>query len=248
MSIQLEDVGVKVEGVWLPKGEQHMLDWMTIGKRAARIGPEKKITYQWWKQEAAMRIFSEFRPRWTDSIFVDVGGHCGFWSMWWGQKMNGIVAYEPIHVLRQLYQENVTGNGVDWNLVTLLPMALSDTPGELDMKYNPSNTGATRMYADKDERRFEPIKVQVETLDRTLPDALQGRKMGVLKIDCEGFEEKVIRGGSKMIREHKPLIVVEQKFERKHFDFEKDGAVRALQKMGYSVEKEISGDHIMVPR
>lgn len=246
--MDLADIAVKVEGVWLPKGEQHMLEWMTVGKGARRVGPEKKITYQWGKQEAAMAAFDSLVPGWRDGIFVDVGGHCGFWSMWWGQLTKGIVAYEPIQILRRIYEANVRENGVDWNLVTLLPFALSNEPGQLDMKYNPSNTGATRMLSDKDKTRFSPVKAQVETIDRTLEDALQGHRMSVLKIDCEGFEEKVVEGGAEAILKHKPCIICEQKFERKHFDFEKDGAVKALERMGYRTVKEISGDHIMVPK
>ena len=244
----LTDIATMVEGVWLPKGEQHMLEWMTVGKGAVRLGPKNKITYQWKKQEAAMTAFDTLKPEWHDGIFVDVGGHCGFWSMWWGLKTQGIVAYEPIQILRQIYEANVRGNGVDWNVVTLLPFALSNEPGELDMKYNPSNTGATRMLSPKDKTRFSPVKATVETLGRTLPDALQGNRMSVLKIDCEGFEEKVVEGGADLIQEHKPCIICEQKFERKHFDFEKDGAVKALEKMGYKTVKELSGDHIMVPK
>jgi FkbM family methyltransferase len=243
----IKDVAVKVEGVWLPKGEQHMLDWMTRGKGARRIGPANKITYQWGKQEKAMHAFNINAPDWRQGIFVDVGGHCGFWSMWWGREMHGIVAYEPIPTLRTIYEANVRENGVDWEDVTLLPFALSDTPGELAMKYNPSNTGATRVFAPKDTQPPNPFVATVETIDRTLEEALQGRRMSVLKIDCEGFEEKVVNGGINAIRKHRPCIVVEQKFEHRHFAFEKDGAVRALENEGYRVVKEMSGDHFMVP-
>lgn len=233
-----------VEGVYLPHGEQHMRDWMTIGKRAERV--KGKITYQWWKQKAAMEIAREHDPEFGNGVFVDVGGHCGFWSMWWGRIMSGIVAYEPIPILRAIYEKNVRGNGIDWDAVSLAPYALSDTPGKLAMKYNPANTGATRIYAEDEDHTFPVILADVVTLDATLPMYLGDRRMAVLKIDCEGFEERVILGGLNVIREHRPVIIVEQKFEDRHFGFKKKGAVDLLERGGYRVAKEISGDHIMV--
>lgn len=243
----LTDIAMKVEGVWLPKGEQHMLEWMTTGKGARRIGPDNKITYQWEKQKAAMKVFDNHMPGWNNGVFVDVGGHCGFWSMWWGLRAEGIVAFEPIRVLRHIYEANVRGNGVHWGRVHLLPFALSDKPGKMPMQFNPANTGATRAISPKDAELQHPYVAEVETLNRALPGALQGRRMSVLKIDCEGFEEKVLSGGLAQIKQHRPCIICEQKFESEHFDFAKEGAVKLLHSIGYTTVRVMSGDHIMVP-
>jgi len=219
-----------------------MLHWMTKGKKAYR--KDEVITYQWQKQEAAMQIADRFLPNWRKLVFVDVGGHCAFWSMWWGREMSRVVAFEPIDYLREIYKANMPANA---NYM-LLPYALSDTPGQIEMKVLPENTGATRVWAPGEHRpsHVKTHTVDVEVLDNILPPYLSGERMGVLKIDCEGFEEKVVRGGEKMIRENKPMVIVEQKFEARHFAFEEKGAVHMLERWGFRTQKVLSGDHIMV--
>lgn len=242
----LEENAVFVEGVWLPKTEVHMREWMVSGKRAERV--KGKITYQWWKQKAAMEAAATYLRDWSDKTFVDVGGHCGFWSMWWGLKMRKVVAFEPIPLFQTLFEQNVKNNGVRWDNVTLLPIALSSSKGELQMRVDPEDSGATRPYAPGEAQPWPPLKVTVSTLDAELPDALYGRPVGVLKIDCEGFEENVVKGAAVTIDQHRPLIVVEQKFEQRHYGYEKDGAVNHLIRAhDYKPVKVISGDHIMVP-
>lgn len=242
---QLKDVAIKVEGVWLPKHEQHMLDWMTVGKAAHR--ENGKITYQWQKQQKARQLADRYKPDWQKMIFVDVGAHCGFWSMWWGQKAAGLIAYEPIPVHRQILEANCKANGVNWNNACLVAGAVSDEADlPVSLKWNPTNTGASRVLPEANPNsRFPPVETRTVTLDGTLPDLLGTAAMGVLKIDAEGFEEKVILGGVDVIRKHKPFVIVEQRMENRQVALKAGGAVGILQKWGYRVLKEISGDHFM---
>lgn len=240
--MELSNVAMKIGGVWMPKTEQHMLEWMTKGKK--RFVKDGKITYQWQKQELAMKIADDFCPKWRKGVFVDVGGHCAYWSMWWGVEVARTIAYEPTPLHRKIYQANMPAGA----LYTLLPYALSDAPGELMMRTWPLNSGATRMISPKDgpDPTGIDFKVEVVTLDATLPQQLGKDKMTVLKIDCEGFEEKVVRGGEKVIRQHRPVIIVEQKFEGRHFDFMDKGAIAALEGWGFKIIEAVSGDHVMV--
>lgn len=242
--MELEDIAELVEGVWLPKGEKHLREWMTTGKKAVRIND--KITYQWGKQMEAMQVCDHVMPDWQDGVFVDVGAHCGFWSMWWGTLSKRVVAFEPIPEFREIYRANLPPE-VDYDLH---PFALGNAVGKLDIRVDPTNTGGTRALADgeKLEKGHRHVVADLETLDRVLPGALGKDRMTVLKIDCEGFEENVIRGGEVVIDKHRPVIVVEQKFESKWFGYERHGAVRHLtEHKDYKSVKEIGGDFIMVP-
>lgn len=234
--------GKFVEGVWLPPLEMHLEEWMTVGKKAHRH--RGRITYQWGKQEAARDIAEEHG--FLDRDMIDVGAHCAFWSMWWGEWTNHIYAFEPIPLYRGLYQANMMLEGHD--NYSMYEYALSDEQGYVDMRLDPANTGGTRAYAQGELHDKLTLRVVTETLDTTLFPLADTMDIGVLKIDCEGYEEKVVRGGAALINHFKPLIVVEQKFENKHFGFERQGAVRLLERWGYETVKEISGDHIMVPK
>lgn len=81
---------------------------------------------------------------------------------------------------------------------------------------------------------------------RTL-DSFNLQKVDFIKADCEGFEENVFLGAGETIRKWKPVIIVEQKrLMATRFGLQPLGAVKLLQKMGYAVVQEISGDYIMV--
>jgi hypothetical protein len=70
----------------------------------------------------------------------------------------------------------------------------------------------------------------------------------LIKVDCEGYEENVLRGAEATIVTCKPVICVEQKRDMAtRFGLKPQGAVEFLKSLGYRVAEEIGGDYIMVP-
>jgi len=193
---------------------------------------EGKLTYQYRKQQAAWDACDRFRPDWREGTFADVGAHVGLWSMWWGWKVSHVVAFEPLPQLRALYRENVRCLNYD-----LRPVALGANPGSLRLTFDPTNSGNTHAADDGE------IEVQMSTLDDELGD--DPPPVTVLKVDCEGYEEAVLRGGEGVIRRDRPVVVVEQKPPRVAGVGWK-GGVRFLEGLGYRTVREMSGDHIMV--
>jgi hypothetical protein len=68
----------------------------------------------------------------------------------------------------------------------------------------------------------------------------------LIKIDVEGYEYFVIKGGEKTILENKPAIIVEQKtgFGGRYGISDKS-AVDHLESLGAVVRKELAGDYIL---
>lgn len=242
----LELTGQLVEGVWLPKHEQHLLEWMTRSKGAVRH--EGKITYQWRKQIAALSHAHARIPDLHTRVFVDIGAHVGLWSMWWARTMSGILAYEPVPDFSNLFWANVLGNMAQPVPVVLRPYALLDAPGETILRIDKTNTGNTHVALPHEGTPgAEFLKVPVTTLDDDIGDCLSIREqVGVLKIDCEGVEVKVLQGAAETIDTHKPLIVVEQK-KQDAYQFTEDAIQHLETKHGYEVLECISGDYIMAP-
>ena len=238
----LETIGKYTEGVWLPIQETHLLEWMTKNRRAFR--KNNVITYQWKKQKATMQAADKYLPKWREGIFVDIGGHVGLWSMWWAQQVTTVVAFEPVPSFRILYAANMQSNS-NW---TLIPLALADVKGSIDLRIDPHNSGSTRAYAKGEHHDVGTITVDVDLLDNVMQNFTQNAPVTVIKIDCEGYEEKVLAGGEETITKHRPIIIVEQKQETKHFGFTRKGAVLLLETFGYVSVRELSGDHIMVPK
>jgi FkbM family methyltransferase len=66
----------------------------------------------------------------------------------------------------------------------------------------PNNFGGASLSRDQSP---QGELIDVTTLDSRLPDV----PVSLIKIDVEGMEEDVIRGGSNLIRKHRPLLYVE---------------------------------------
>lgn len=236
--MELDSIGKYVSGVWLPKGEVHLTDWMLNSK--GRYFKDDVATYQWSKQNAAMGIMRQYIPYWNQRSFIDVGAHVGLWSMWWGPIMKAVVAFEPIPPMRDLYRANMVGRGH----YHLSATALGSAPGKTALMFNPENTGNTHA-ARAGETGLEKIMCEVTTLDLALGSLSDFPIPGVIKIDCEGVEEAVVRGGEQTIKAHRPLIIVEQKKGAAYYGSSPLGAVDLLRGWGYHTVKEMSGDYIM---
>ena len=62
-------------------------------------------------------------------------------------------------------------------------------------------------------------------------ESVEGREIGLIKIDVEGHEEAVLRGAERLLRRHRPIILFEQ-----HPDVIEQGtspAAEFLRKLGY---------------
>lgn len=138
-----------------------------------------------------------------DSCAIDVGAHRG-------DVLRDIVrlaphgrhvAYEPIPDMHR--ELTAAFPGVD-----VRAAALSDEPGETEFTYvrtSPAYSGLReRSYPGREE--LEKISVRVETLDGDLPADLAP---AFLKIDVEGAELQVLRGGIELLARHRPVVVFE---------------------------------------
>ena len=76
-------------------------------------------------------------------------------------------------------------------------------------------------------------KVRQITLDSLMPQ-IHGRKIGLLKIDVEGFEPQVFEGAAELLKKIRPRIILFESFEPKHL-----GRCReVLRDNGYSLAGE----------
>lgn len=230
-----ESVGHLVGGVWLPKEDEHLLK-MTADPRYRHevLGVN---TYQ-WKKQALTYAYVKEDPRsehnWT---FIDVGAHVGLWSMWWDRWATTVVAFEPVPVLRSLFRRNVPAAH------QLHPVALGAREGNVTLSYNPGNTGNTHVSAGPSVAGFS---ARLTTLDRVYTEfGAEWDAPLAMKIDCEGYEEEVVKGALNLIRKHRPVICVEQKANIQRYPGAHLGAVKLLVSEGYSVAREVGGDYIM---
>lgn len=211
----------QVDGVYLPDGEEHLVGWMTNPK--AREIVDGKGTYQIKKLRLALSHVKSFRTA------VDVGGHCGLWSMQLVKSFEAVHAFEPVARHRECFAMNLDGE-TNW---TLHPCALGERDGFVTLQSAPGSSGDTRITGEGDIplRRLDDFGLT---------------EVDFIKLDCEGYELFALRGGEETIREWKPTIIVEQKPGRgQQFGLPETGAVEWLKSLGYELKAVMSGDFVL---
>jgi FkbM family methyltransferase len=138
------------------------------------------------------------------SVFLDIGANFGYYSVRLAslQKEIQVHAFEPHPVTFRRLSRHIEWNGLS-DVVHAHQFALSDVSGQAHMAERPDNSGASRL-TDGDDG----IAVQTMTLDEFARSAGLTRVDGI-KIDVEGVEPRVLRGGRETIGKYRPAMVIE---------------------------------------
>ena len=151
------------------------------------------------------RIFRKVLKK--DSCCIDVGCHKGeILREFVRLSPEGIhFAFEPIP---EMYKD-LLNRYHNYNKVRIFPYALAEESGvaSFNLVVNaPAYSGLKQRRYDIDNPVIEQIEVRKERLDEVFP---KEAKLHLIKIDVEGGEMGVIKGGIETIRRHKPVIIFE---------------------------------------
>jgi len=142
-----------------------------------------------------------------DDVFYDIGANYGFYSYLASELCKEVQAFEPIPQIADVVRRNIPAGAN----MSLNEVALSDTPGEVDLHISESfglstiNASTTEIHSyTYDEAK--KIRVKTQTLDGHVATHT---KPTVLKIDVEGAEEQVILGGTRFLTENAPIVAME---------------------------------------
>ncbi len=161
-----------------------------------------------------------------DSIFLDIGANIGSYSVLMMDRVKNIYAFEPHPLVAKQCRMNFLLNDYDERQVVQL--ALSDVAGESYFTDNKKQTSINRISNDSNGC----IKVTTDTLDNFAEQYLDKRYNYIVKIDTEGFEENVLRGGINFFRNYDVKCIAFECFS------EPEGNVfKLLKEFGYEVIK-----------
>lgn len=206
--------------------------WEWILHRMHRY-PEERIqgypSYQLNKYRMAFQYLGHFDHA------VDVGAHCGFWTMAMSQDFKKVSAFEPVGENCKAFRHNVPLVAGDCK-VDLYQMALGAAGGmvSMDVKENSSTdaevvSGNDVLMGRLDDMNLEPFSF--------------------LKIDVDGYEMHVIRGALDTLRQYKPVVIVEMKAGwGERYGLFGDGPLVLLRSLGYKVQEDFREDFILTCR
>lgn len=169
-----------------------------------------------------------------DETICDIGANKGsylYWMSRWAPR-GRVVAFEPQERLAAYLREACAALRMD--NVEVEAKAVGAEAGTLTLHVpgDGDSPGASLSSQVAAREQCRPVPVPVVSLDGYFEG--EGR-IGVLKIDVEGAEAKVLEGARRILATHSPLIVME--CENRHLE---SGTVfdvfRHLEELGYAGE------------
>lgn len=166
-------------------------------------------------------------------VFLDVGANFGYYSVVLASRLNHqcvVHAFEPNPPTLALLRHHVTINGLE-NVVQIHDIALSDQEGTASLATKEGNSGGTHVVASDATSAL----VQLTTLD-AFCDAQRLTRLDAIKIDVEGFEERVLLGGRRALLRWRPVLLIELEPARLHDKGTSvERVVLLLEELGYAL-------------
>ena len=132
---------------------------------------------------------------------ANIGNHTIFLAKYCATK---VMAFEPFPDTFKLLDKNITDNGLRFNVIAS-NYGLSDSNEIVFMKSVDGNAGMNKVDSEGD------AKVELIPFDLILD---LDRPITLIKLDCEGYEEKALLGMIETVKKYKPALFIECQTEK----------------------------------
>jgi FkbM family methyltransferase len=142
-------------------------------------------------------------------VFVDIGSNLGWYSLL-AKSLNPqteVLAFEPVNPIRQKLNENIKRNGFQDTHV--YPCALGVKPKLSLMWSYSSNDGMSTLHPIEEWGPTAAHEVEVETLDQYADLILKPNLPILMKLDVEGSEMEVLKGGISVLKQQDVNMIIE---------------------------------------
>lgn len=208
------------QGWWFPDMEDHFPKMLK--KSIDKGGPAE---YQYQVRDRSLQYVKKKR------VALDIGANVGLWSRSLVQHFDQVIAFEPVELFRDCLHKNVISEKL-----TVRTEALGDQDMMATMILTQGNTGHT--HIDPSHSGGETTVIRLDNLKLSNVD--------YIKIDCEGYEYRVLYGAKETIRTNRPIVVVEQKpHDMYSQDYGQHAAIGLLQDWGMVKLDQVKDDWIM---
>jgi FkbM family methyltransferase len=210
----------QVHGWWFPDQDTHFAEM--LAKNIAKGG---RPVYQEPVRKYSVELCH------NRGLAIDIGANVGLWSQDLTRAFDHVIAIEPVQAFRDCLLKNVTGHNFE-----VRACALGEEDTVINMIVTAENTGHSHV---------DTATIGKGTIPMYRLDNLKFPKIDYIKIDCEGYENTILRGGKETILRDRPIVVIEDK---KHQDVGHTDTERALDTLlswGATVLKQINNDVIL---
>ena len=174
-------------------------------------------------------------------VSLDVGGNRGWFAYYIARHSREVHVFEPNPICQAQVARLQTRN------MTIHKVGLSDHAGEALMRFDPNNTGIGTIEArntltgNPGIGALTELNVPIKTLDD-----FDFSDVGFIKIDVEGHEPAVLRGGRVLLATNRPVLLMELELRHNPSAFDEVWAV--LDPLGYRMKACTPGGLVPVDR
>ena len=161
-----------------------------------------------------------------DGTAIDAGANVGSYTRIMAGRFSHVHAFEPAPDTAACLERNVREWGLEGR-VTVHAAALSDGTAGVSMAGSARRRSVTRRVEDGGDIASVAI------------DALGLDDLAFLKIDVEGFEERVLRGARGTLARCRPAVMMEVKPEQNERYGDAMGSERLLLALGYRMDRTL---------
>lgn len=142
-------------------------------------------------------------------LFLDIGAHCGSYSLLGTLLPNiSIHSFEPNPEIFECLVENISLN----DITTIIPycIGLSDTCSEKILHICPEHSGLST-FGENITRFDKTTEKQITTKTDTIDNLFysQEKRISMIKMDTEGYEYFILKGGKECIQRDHPDLLLE---------------------------------------
>lgn len=171
-----------------------------------------------------------------NSVILDVGANIGVWTVNLARQNRRVHCFEPFFPSYLALCGNIFLNKVE-NNVLVYNCGLTDMPDKkLYISNNEENNiGGVMLVEDA-----EGAEINLKTID-----SLNLQRLDFIKVDVEGHEYNVLKGGEETIKKYKPVIFFEC-WIKESFAEQKKILFDFIVSMGYTIKSlAMDGEHYL---
>lgn len=210
----------QAHGWWFPDQDTHFAEMLS--KNISKGGGP---VYQEPVRKKSIELCT------NKGLALDIGANVGLWSRDLCKEFSQVIAFEPVEDFRTCLLKNVTSSNFE-----VKACALGEQDTQINMVITAENTG----HSHVDTASIGAGSIPMYRLDSlTLP------KIDYIKIDCEGYENTILRGAKKTILRDCPIMVVEHKKHKDVGHADVDQALNTLVSWGAKILTNVKNDYVL---
>jgi len=127
---------------------------------------------------------------------VDVGANIGLYSLFIAKCVGPegkVYSFEPEAAMANALKHSLSLNKINW--IDVYPVAVGAKSGLGKLEYHVLNHGDTWMNINTNPTKADPDSIPIVSLQ----EALKGKKVDLIKIDVQGWEDGVIEGAAELL-------------------------------------------------